>query len=376
MKALHLLSEWKWTGPAEPVVCLCDALREKGVDVRIAFVDAPFPSPDRTVGGEVSLRVIPVCTSLTLKRSFSPFEWVRDLRNLRDYVLKEKIEVVHAHLSHDHILSVLSFLFVRDRPILVRTDHKREGIPYGPVMAYVLSRTDGLILHSERLRRREVETFLFPEERTLVVAPGLERLEGAVPDVRSKLSISEGEGLIAVAGRLKEDRMYSLVIEALSLLRRRGQRAKLLVLGRSSQVERSIWGPARRFGVEKDILFVGYRQEDFLSFLSACDIFVMMRAGSDGSARALRQAMSLGKPAIVSNLGMLPEIVEDGVSGYVVPLEAYEMSEKMEELLRDKEKRERFGEAARRKSMEWDYSKEAERVLAFYERLKEMGRRQ
>jgi glycosyltransferase involved in cell wall biosynthesis len=375
MRVLHLLSEWKWTGPSEPVVSLCEALREVGIDARIAFMRAPSIFPEKTVEKEVSLRGIPRCTSLSLNRYFSPKEWIRDMRHLRRYVSKEGIDVVHAHLTHDHILSVLSFLPSRERPILVRTDHKREGMRYGPFIAYVLSKTDGLILHSERLRRREVETFLFPEERTIAVPPGLERLSVPVRDVRRELGISDKEYVIAVAGRLKKDRFYHLVIEALHILRRRGQRVRLLVLGRSSQVQESIWRPARRFGVEEHIVFAGYRREDFASYLSSCNVFLMMRAGSDGSARALRQAMRLGKPAIVSNLGMLPEIVEDGVSGYVVELEAHEIAQRVEDLIKDEEKRRRFGEEARKRSLQWDYIQEAERVAEFYKRLKAIGRR-
>ena len=51
--------------------------------------------------------------------------------------------------------------------------------------------------------------------------------------------------------------------------------------------------------------------------IATFDLFVMMRAGSDGTARALREVMAMGKPAIVSDRGMLPELVRDGYNGYV-----------------------------------------------------------
>ena len=65
------------------------------------------------------------------------------------------------------------------------------------------------------------------------------------------------------------------------------------------------------------MVLAGYRLEDYFSVIAAFDLFVMMRAGSDGTARALREVMAMGKPAIVSDRGMLPELVRDGYNGYV-----------------------------------------------------------
>ena len=105
------------------------------------------------------------------------------------------------------------------------------------------------------------------------------------------------------------------------------------------------------------------------------DLFVMMRAGSDGTARALREVMAMGRPAIVSDRGMLPDLVEDNVDGFVVS-DALALAERMEQVLADDTLRLRLGAAAKRKAVEkWDYAAQAGQLCAFYERLLTMGRR-
>jgi len=45
----------------------------------------------------------------------------------------------------------------------------------------------------------------------------------------------------------------------------------------------------RELGLERDVVLAGYRFDDYFSMISTFDVFVMMRAGSDGTARALRR---------------------------------------------------------------------------------------
>ena len=46
MKILHLFSDWKWTGPAEPVLNLCKELERRGHEVTLAYRKPPFPVED------------------------------------------------------------------------------------------------------------------------------------------------------------------------------------------------------------------------------------------------------------------------------------------------------------------------------------------
>jgi len=370
MKVLHLFSDWKWTGPAEPVVSLCEALSHEGVDVTIAFRKAPPDFKERTVEKEVKARAIKSFDGFRLNRYFSIRDWLFDFYHIKRYVEEQAIDIVHTNLSHDHFIALLSFLFSKSRPLIIRTDHKRDGIPVNTFMKWALARTDGIVSYSKKIMERDMRSFGFPLEQTCVIPPGVKPYNGQIKSMREELGIRADERVIGIIGRLKPDRGYDVILKAFRLLRERMNNVKLLIMGRSSQIEKSIMKPLAELGLERDVILAGYRIEDYFSVISTFDVFVMMRAGSDGTARALREVMAMGKPAIVSDKGMLSELVEDGVSGYVTRWDEHDLAVKMEAMLIDEERRRRFGINAKETAIEkWSYAAQAQKLKDFYESL-------
>jgi glycosyltransferase involved in cell wall biosynthesis len=376
VKILHLFSDWKWTGPAEPTVSLCEALSNEGVDVTIAFRKAPPDFKERTVEKEVKERGIKSFDGFRLNRYFSVRDWLYDFRYIKRYVEEQALDIVHTNLSHDHFTAILSLSFSKKRPLIARTDHKRDGIPANPFMKWALSRTDGLVSYSKKIMEHDVRSFGFPEKQTCVIPPGVKPYNGPLKNMREGFGIKADEKVIGVIGRLKPDRGYNVILKAFRLVRERMNNVKLLIMGRSSQIEKSIIQPLTDMGLEHDVILAGYRIDDYFSVISTFDLFVMMRAGSDGTARALREVMAMGKPVIVSDSGMLPEMVEDGVSGYVVKWDENDLATKMEAILFDEQKRKTFGINAKQTAIDkWNYSIQAQKMKEFYERLLQLGKR-
>jgi glycosyltransferase involved in cell wall biosynthesis len=376
MKVLHLFSDWKWTGPAEPVLSLCENLGNEGVDVVLACRKSPADFRERTVDREAGKRGLRCYEGLRLNRYFSARDWWHDLTSFNPYVEREKFDIVHTHLSHDYFTAVTALSFSRVRPLLVRTDHKRDGLPANLFMSWAMARTDGLVTHSKRLAARDTQSFAFPEERLRVIPPGIKPYEGPVKDLRAELGIAPDERVIGVIGRLKPDRGYDVILKAFARLRSRVDRVKLVIVGRSSQIETSVMRPLKELDIEKDVVIAGYRIDDYFSMIHTFDLYIMMRAGSDGSGRALREVLSMGRPAIVSDRGMLPDLVEDGRTGYVTTWDAEDLAGKMELLVSDDARRRAFGENARnRADSEWSFRLQAKAMKSFYDSLMTMGRR-
>jgi len=376
MKILQLFSDWKWTGPAEPVVSLCEALNVQGVDVTLAYRKTPLEFHERTVEKQVKQRAIRYYEGLRLNRYFSFRDWYHDMQHLKDYVNRENVDIIHTNLSHDHYTAVISTLFAGARPLIIRTDHKRDGMPDNLFMSWALRKTDGIVTYSEKLRKQDIKRFDFPDARTSAVPPAIRVYEGPVKKMRNVFGIKPDERVIGVIGRLKPDRGYDIILRAFKKLKDRQGKVKLLIMGRSSQIEKSIKRPLAELGLEQDVILAGYRVEDYFSVIATFDIFVMMRAGSDGSARALREVMGMGRPAIVSDAGMLPELVDNGKTGFITTWDADDLSKKMETLLWDEGMRKTFGANAARIAREkWDYRAQAGQLKDFYERLMLMGKR-
>ena len=376
MKVLHLFSDWKWTGPAEPVLSLCENLRNEGVDVTLAYRKTPIDFPERTVGKEAYRRNIHCYEGLRLNRYFSASDWYHDFVSLDPYVRKERFDLVHTHLSHDYFTAVTALSLSGKRPYILRTDHKRDGLPSNLFMSWAMSRTDGIVTYSDKLKELDRANFDFPIQRMRVIPPGVKPYEGPLTDVRRELGAAADDCVIGVIGRLKPDRGYDVILKAFSKLRSRIDGVKLVIVGRSSQIETSIMQPLRELGIEGDVTIAGYRIEDYFSVIAAFDIFVMMRAGSDGTARALREVLCMGKPAIVSDRGMLPDLIENGQTGYVTTWDANDLAHKMELLVTNDGMRKSFGERARKKAIDqWSYRSQARVMRDFYDSLLKMGKR-
>lgn len=370
MKVLHIISDWKWTGPAEPVVSLCEALISQGVEVQVAYRKTPFDFPERTIEKEVKKRGIPFYEGFRLNRYFSIGDWVYDIFEISEYCKRSKIDICHTHLSHDHFISFLSLYFAPEKPLLIRTDHKRDGIKRDFFTSFVLKRTDGLVTFSERIAQQAVLNFKLSPEKVCVIPPGVSFNFGNVRDLREEFGIKPDDKVLGVVGRLKTDRGYDIILKAYKIVRDIYPNAKLLILGRSSQIERSILKPAKELGLKEGVILAGYRVEDYYSVINCFDIFVMMRAGSDGTGRALREVMAMGKPAIVSDMGMLPEMIKEGETGFIVPPNEKALAEKIMILIGNEELRRKMGENAKRYAKDnWSYIRQARFLIDFYERL-------
>ncbi len=376
MKVLNLFSDWKWTGPAEPVLSLCEALGSQGVDVVLAYRKTPLEFHERTVEKEARKRSIKLFDGFRLNRYFSFKDWYFDLRSLGSYVEKEGIDIVHTNLSHDYFTALMSLAFTGNRSLIVRTDHKRDGMPANWFMQWALTHTDGIVTYSDKIMKQDMSHFRFPEERTCVIPPGIDIYEGPVENIRHKFDLQTNDKVIGVIGRLKPDRGFDIILKAFKTAKDHVGNVKLLIMGRSSQIEESVIKPLQILGLEKDVILAGYHIEDYFPVISLFDLFVMMRAGSDGSARALREVMAMGKPAIVSDMGMLPELVEDGKTGYVTKWDENDLAQKMITLLTDDGKIQQFGNNAKETAREkWNYHLQARKMKNFYEHLLRLGKR-
>jgi glycosyltransferase involved in cell wall biosynthesis len=176
--------------------------------------------------------------------------------------------------------------------------------------------------------------------------------------------------------RYQKYRRTDIFLEAVKTIVGEFPNIKVLLVGRSSQMERSVIQPMKQLGIEKWVILGGYQTEDYLDTLACMDLFVFLMAGSDGTARALREAMAMGKPVIVANRGILPELVEDNVSGLIVNDRPEELAHAVLQLLRHPEMREALGRSAYEKAhRDFRLEQQAEAIEQFYQEMISLGKR-
>jgi glycosyltransferase involved in cell wall biosynthesis len=137
-----------------------------------------------------------------------------------------------------------------------------------------------------------------------------------VEAVRRSLRCPPGTPLLLMVSRLSHEKGHVDLLEALAILKRRGVRCHLLIVGEG--YERAAIERAReRLGLNEDVTLAG-QQNDVRPYYAAATLY-LMPSHSEGSPNALLEAMAAGVPAIASRAGGIPEIMTDGSTGVLVP---------------------------------------------------------
>jgi glycosyltransferase involved in cell wall biosynthesis len=168
-------------------------------------------------------------------------------------------------------------------------------------------------------------------------------------------------------------RRFDLLLDAVQRASKEVPSLRLFVVGRGTHQEEVARRPAARMGLGGRVVFGGYRAGDYVDALATIDFKVFLVPGSDGSCRAVREAMAMGKPVIATKRGMLPEIVIDGETGLLVDETPEALSHALVRLSQDADLRRRLGAAARTRALvRFSLDEQASAVESFYERLREV----
>ena len=118
-------------------------------------------------------------------------------------------------------------------------------------------------------------------------------------------------------------------------------------MGRGTHIDSLARRPVKQRGLENNVIFTGYRKDDYDEVVNLFDFKVFLTPGSDGSCRAVREALACGKPVIASRTGILPELIEDGKTGILVEDGTADLVRGMLTMARGPEFRQQCSHAAR-----------------------------
>jgi len=380
MKVLHLFSDWKWTGPAEPVLNLCRELEKRGHEVLLAYRRPPLEVSDsiekrvRETGiratGQFRLN-----HALKLYNGFAVGDNLHDFIQLPRFFERKRFDIVNVHQTHGHVIGGLAARRSSHGILIIRTDHKRDPLKPTWGNRFLLKRyTDGLMTFSEISRKAYCDSYSFPVERTEKITPALDwkTIESRRPfrDMRQEFGIGGTDPVVGTVARFQRYRRTEILLRAIKLLAAEFPSIKGLLVGRSSQMKESVIKPMEQLGLGGQVVLAGYRTEDYFDTIAAMDIFVFLMAGSDGTGRAMREAMALGKPIVASNVGGITDLVAHGKNGFLVPpRNPKDLAKYIQILLEDKEKREKMGLAGKEMAVNFSDEIMVESISKMYNEL-------
>lgn len=347
MKILQLTHDWKWTGPAEPMLQLALALRERGHTLELACPEPPADA-NRSLAEEA--RAAGLAPSLTLSRDGG---FWRDVRRLRGVLRRGGFDLAHAWHTRDHLLLRAALVGPSPRPAVVRSWRRAEAVPAAAWNRWLFGPgCDGLLCVSPGTARRNTPIRGGRPIAGSFGAVDVARFTPAPPaaGVRESLGLKPDHRVVGIVARVQAQRRFDLLLAAAKRLCAADPAARLLVVGRGTRREELAVEPARRMGLAERVLFAGYRTGDYADVLRSMDVFTYLVPGSDGTCRALLEAAACGIPAVTSRRGALSEIVVHDETGLVVDEDPGSLSRAWRRLLHDAAERRRLGEAAARRA--------------------------
>lgn len=212
------------------------------------------------------------------------------------------------------------------------------------------------------LRRGEVD-----RGRLRVISPGVALASSAQADAaRRRRATHVGEYAVAFVGRLEKEKRVDVLVHAFSLLRARVPTVRLVVAGAGSEQQR-LKKLAEDLGVADAVTWTGWVSEPD-SVLAGADIYVNPWP-REGFGMAMAEAMSYELPVVAPDAGASPELVENGVTGFLVrPEDPISLASAVLRLVEDRELGLWMGRNARQRALErYGIERTARTTLDLYE---------
>jgi glycosyltransferase involved in cell wall biosynthesis len=323
LNILHLAGSHRWTGAAEPATDLACAQADLGHRVRLACVEG------HSFWQNARARGVDLVGGFAFQTGAHVISLRRDVHRLRRLLHEEKFDVVHCHLALDHWIAgaALAVPYSKidadgQRPILVRTAHRDVPPRRDPFSRRLFGKiTDLVITVSSSGRRRMIEFLGLPEDHAVFIRgavdlerfhPGLDRMIN-----RKTWELGDATPLAGIVARMQPHRGHLAFIDALEPVLATVPDARFLVTGRGElkkKVDERIYSHPR----QEHLIRGGYRKHDLAETYAAMDVSVLLAQGSDGTCRAMLEAMACGRPVIGVRVGAIEDTIEPGVNGWLI----------------------------------------------------------
>ncbi len=320
MKILHLFSNHKFTGPADPALVLARALCGEEFEVTWAAASAPDGSPSLLDLGRG--RGLLTAAGLRLRKHGRPLPWIHDVIVLRRWLREKRFDLVHTHLPNDHHIATVAARGL-DVPV-VRSLYDLDS-PRGRRARTSIKRSRALLAPTERAAERLRESYPELAESITVVPPPLDIVRFRFPrdpERRTAWNAKSGDFVVGVVARMQTHRRFAELIDGFAQSAREDPGLHLVILGRGTNQRIVAHEPAARSGVADQIHFPGYVDPaEYPLVLPAFDALIFLVPGSDGTCRAVREAQACGVPVIAAARGLLPELIVPGETGILLEID-------------------------------------------------------
>jgi L-malate glycosyltransferase len=360
MFSLHIDTARTWRGGQNQVLLTVIGLREIGYRATLVA----HPDGELRTRAAEGLDLIPIAPRTEVDLSAA---W-----RLSRVVKRLKPDVVHAHDPHAVAMAslALSFGAPSPAPALIASRRVDFHLKSNSFSRWKHRQVDCFIAASEAIRRMLVGDGV-PADRTVTVHEGVDVdhvLAAPAVNVHEAFWLPHRAPVVGNVAALVPHKGHRHLIEAAHLVVREVPDARFIILGEGElreQLERQV----REHQLEKHVLLPGFRT-DVLGCLKSFDLFVMSSV-TEGLGTSLLDAMACSKAIVATQAGGMPEVVDEGRTGFLVaPRDHHAMARAIIRLLTEEPLRRQMGEAGFARVRErFTFERMVVETAAVYERV-------
>jgi len=359
VRILRVIARLNMGGPAIHVANLAAGLETRGYHTTL--VAGSLARGEDSMDFLADRLGVDVVSVPELQREVSLLHDALSVRHMTALIRRERPHILHTHTAKAGAIARAAALLAGDArpPIVAHTFHGHVLKGYfGPGRTAFLRQverslarsSDVLIAVSPEVRDELVEQGVAPRKKFAVIRLGIpldDRLgdETADLDYRRLYGIPATAFVVGWVGRMTGVKDTDAVLEIVRATRERGVDAVLCMVGDGPDRER-LEQLAHDVGIARATYFAGY-QTDVAGYYRLFDAFVLPSV-NEGTPVSAIESLASGTPVVANRVGGVPDVVRDGVDGFLVePGDTEAAADRLAQLAADRELRARLGESGR-----------------------------
>jgi len=284
--------------------------------------------------------------------------------------ISKKCDIIHAQFLLSGFVGVFVKRITGRRLVITAHGTDIYAIPqrggFNKMYIKTIAHSDNLITVSNANKKRLTKIGL--REDLITVIPNGRDIS-TIKDI-STLKQERDKLEITWVGRMVEVKGLQYLIKAMDNIVSGYPNAHLTLIG-DGPLKKKFKRVVKELSIDSNISFIGFiNNEDVMQYLESSDIFVLPSI-SEGFPVVILEAMAVAKPVVASNVGGIPDAVEDGNTGFLVePKNPEQLTEKISYLIDHPEERKRMGNNGRRMVEEkftWD--KITGKIIGIYKNI-------
>jgi len=272
----------------------------------------------------------------------------KNIKAIRKIIKDDNIQIVHSNTNYDRTAGAFARRGTKAKH--AASCHSLESIQHN-ITHYIRNKylTHHFIADGESIKRLLINENKIPEEKITIVHNGINSNEmRRKPElgsaVRNEFGVKSDELLIGNLGRLVIFKGQKYLLTAFKGITENFSNVKLMIVG-DGELYNSLKDYTNVMGINDRVIFTGFR-EDLRAVYSAFDIYChpSIEGGGELFPFSVLYAMAQGIPVIATRVGDIPQMVKDGINGYLVSEKSpFQISEKLMIMVNNPELRNKVG---------------------------------